>query len=728
MSDSTSYACAAITQLRKLRSSTTPTLRIDSLASSPYPTYTQAELDMRRKAEILQYNSNYQSTKQNGLTKKEKYTQIVRGTYQSKVTNTTTICPYTMIITPSTSSGVPGKAVGLYLDPSIPLYNYQTKRNYTLQQTTDDRKCNIVNSVNVVCPNILNSESNPETYIGSIYFRDGIDDISYTITITAPISISFAGVNNTTSEKLLAFNRQVVDLTITNPKLIVYYNGTSLNDSGISKQVIPSYTLDCVTVSLDTINSGEDDFYGNVFVGNATFSNINLYSKSGYVYDLYVQLSANLNLNDDVEYTQSSYFTSITYNAIFNSDILYYQDSSNCVVSSPSTLAQQGITFFGESSIGTSFTIQIDSDNGYSSSPSQSTENVDVTTLGISKTYSGTATSSTYYKTGIAFGGGSPYYGSKTTITLDSTSTYITIKSDGDPYPAKASDLFTNDLSIERIWSLVPNPLTEQNFNYKFMYRGGTNTSASTDQYFFTTLGVQGIFLNGVALYNPSSGTGTVPGTTISGNNTYPLNAVFFEEQYGIDIAGGHPSPEGNIVNNYQGQYHYHDGMFLTSDSWNNSTFASSNSYFMDSSYNGDYIRHTDGHSKIVGFCFDGYPIYGPYGYVNASNASSGTMLMTPSYSTMETAFDGRPYSYTTSLDGYTLMAGAFLDDYEYISGSGTLDEHNGRYGITPDYPNGTYAYFITINEENEPVFPYIIGKTSKQSRTVTNYGYVGMI
>lgn len=109
MSDSTSYACAAITQLRKLRSSTTPTLRIDSLASSPYPTYTQAELDMRRKAEILQYNSNYQSTKQNGLTKKEKYTQIVRGTYQSTVTNTTTICPYTMIITPSTSSGVPGK-------------------------------------------------------------------------------------------------------------------------------------------------------------------------------------------------------------------------------------------------------------------------------------------------------------------------------------------------------------------------------------------------------------------------------------------------------------------------------------------------------------------------------------------------------------------------------------------------------------------------------------------
>ena len=34
-----------------------------------------------------------------------------------------------------------------------------------------------------------------------------------------------------------------------------------------------------------------------------------------------------------------------------------------------------------------------------------------------------------------------------------------------------------------------------------------------------------------------------------------------------------------------------------------------------------DRSRHVDGHSKILGMSFDGYPIYGPYGY-----NSSGTV------------------------------------------------------------------------------------------------------
>ena len=49
------------------------------------------------------------------------------------------------------------------------------------------------------------------------------------------------------------------------------------------------------------------------------------------------------------------------------------------------------------------------------------------------------------------------------------------------------------------------------------------------------------------------------------------------------------------------------------------------------------------------------------------------------------------------------------LEDYEYIENSGTLDEHNGRYCVTPEYPNGTYAYFVTINEYLDPIFPYTI-------------------
>jgi len=39
---------------------------------------------------------------------------------------------------------------------------------------------------------------------------------------------------------------------------------------------------------------------------------------------------------------------------------------------------------------------------------------------------------------------------------------------------------------------------------------------------------------------------------------------------------------------------------------------------------------------------------------------------------------------------------GIYSNDYEYISGLGTLDEANGRIGVTPEYPSGTYYYIIT--------------------------------
>jgi hypothetical protein len=46
---------------------------------------------------------------------------------------------------------------------------------------------------------------------------------------------------------------------------------------------------------------------------------------------------------------------------------------------------------------------------------------------------------------------------------------------------------------------------------------------------------------------------------------------------------------------------------------------------------------------------------------------------------------------------------GTFTADYEYVPGMGDLDECNGRRCITPDFPQGTYAYFLT---EDWPVIP----------------------
>ena len=116
-------------------------------------------------------------------------------------------------------------------------------------------------------------------------------------------------------------------------------------------------------------------------------------------------------------------------------------------------------------------------------------------------------------------------------------------------------------------------------------------------------------------------------------------------------------------------------------------------------------------HSPIIGWAYDGNPIYGPYGYDRKDGGS--VRIMRSGYSLKTNRDDGPPIS--------TFPLGFFIDDFEYL-GNGDLDENNGRYCVTPDYPKGTFAYFATINpSENEtsgtfknfraPVFPYLIGE-----------------
>ncbi|BCU96850.1 MAG: hypothetical protein CM15mV13_3090 [uncultured marine virus] len=70
---------------------------------------------------------------------------------------------------------------------------------------------------------------------------------------------------------------------------------------------------------------------------------------------------------------------------------------------------------------------------------------------------------------------------------------------------------------------------------------------------------------------------------------------------FGEDGCGGHPEASG--------QYHYHDADMLTC--WKtNQVMAGYNDYYGSSQFGQDNMRHPDGHSKILGFAFDGYPVY----------------------------------------------------------------------------------------------------------------------
>ena len=257
------------------------------------------------------------------------------------------------------------------------------------------------------------------------------------------------------------------------------------------------------------------------------------------------------------------------------------------------------------------------------------------------------------------------------------------------------------------------------------------------------------------------------------------------------------------------------------------------NNYYINDYYTDgnsiDYSRHANGHSKILGMSYDGYPIYGPYGYNSAGSiarlASSfrlrvgdeivgtrpkvttpGVVNYTVTVSNnkfyidgSETTFlnldrgktyifnqddasnvpdillfsetedgwhsgtvglpefvysdgvtyhlDGVEVTYTqyqqgfavasqreiritprvnsprllyifsfndanfgfrTVQDGYLL--GDFIQDYIYDDQVGDLDAFNGKFAVTPEYPNGTYAYFMSTDSSNNPVYPYVIG------------------
>ncbi|MDO5976874.1 YHYH protein [Flavivirga jejuensis] len=129
-----------------------------------------------------------------------------------------------------------------------------------------------------------------------------------------------------------------------------------------------------------------------------------------------------------------------------------------------------------------------------------------------------------------------------------------------------------------------------------------------------------------------------------------------------------------------------------------------------------DLFANADGTEMVlVGWAADGFPIYYKYAYTNATDNSSEIIAMTSSYQIIDGYRPG---------DGITAPCseynGAYSADYEYIAGLGTLDETNGRTGVTPEFPDGTYYYVLTDGDEFPSIPRYFRGTPSddfKQGR-----------
>lgn len=300
---------------------------------------------------------------------------------------------------------------------------------------------------------------------------------------------------------------------------------------------------------------------------------------------------------------------------------------------------------------------------------------------------------------------GTNLYSLPSMIFSDNT---VKIDTNTDPYPALAGRPLTNSAYRD----FVQNFIVPQDISLLFTYRGGTNTH---NPMAINADNAHGILMNGSIVKSASAGTGTLPGF-VSAPSGFTYNIVYHMDKFNADLCGGYPDDYGI--------YNYRNGLFLK-NCWSTELVYTSNIYYSGSSFNGDYFRHTNGHSKILGFCLDGYPIYGPFAHSGALDYTSDIILMRSSYSGLTTD-DHRPtdwkYYNTIGVNDieYQLLPGMFLEDFIYVEQYGTLDNFNGRFCVTPEFPSGTYAYFLTFTNDSLtiPAFPYIFGTGTKEQIT----------
>ncbi|MDB6024728.1 MAG: hypothetical protein JWM68_951 [Verrucomicrobiales bacterium] len=106
----------------------------------------------------------------------------------------------------------------------------------------------------------------------------------------------------------------------------------------------------------------------------------------------------------------------------------------------------------------------------------------------------------------------------------------------------------------------------------------------------------------------------------------------------------------------------------------------------------------------LVGWAADGFPMYGPLGYSDAKKTNSVVKKLKSSYQVKKGV---RPSGPGGNYDG------TFVADYEFVKSTGDLDECNGRFGITPEFPQGTYYYVLT---DDFPFIPRFFKGTPDQS------------
>ena len=199
-----------------------------------------------------------------------------------------------------------------------------------------------------------------------------------------------------------------------------------------------------------------------------------------------------------------------------------------------------------------------------------------------------------------------------------------------------------------------PNAISPQSYDFSLPTNPTTNTRVAS----YVIPQPFGVAVNGV-LFDPLA----AEYYDDDRNSGWSYNALANSMDLGLDDNEAHVQPTG--------AYHYHGIPEGLAD-----------------------IVSRKGHSPLVGWAGDGFPIYLNRGYREPRDTSSGLTRLGSSYrlkSGTRPSGPGGPYN------------GDFVEDFEYVAGSGDLDAANGRFQKTPEFPRGTYCYILTTDY---PVVP----------------------
>jgi hypothetical protein len=274
-----------------------------------------------------------------------------------------------------------------------------------------------------------------------------------------------------------------------------------------------------------------------------------------------------------------------------------------------------------------------------------------------------------------------------------------------------------------------PNLPVNQKLLYRFPRTNGVPATKT-----ITGGGQIGIFVDGVEMFNSwdaFSWNGTTDASSMGTTGYWNRNAYVNE---------GATFDPGNAHQQNTGTYHYHANPIAL-------RYQLGDHVDYDASAK-TYSESTNGvgkHSPILGWVGDGFPIYGPYGYSNATNSASGMRRMISGYvirnglyGTSNLTANGRStipqwavraFGVSSNQSGPAVSSsyplGRYMEDNDYLGDHGyaqgvdfDLDEYNGRWCVTPEFANGTYAYFVSIASNGTPTFPYNIGRAYYGSAT----------